>query len=103
MYGMNSSHGKIKRKEDFGARNQSSLEPKIPSGHEALFKFLIVFCEFDSEKHDPHNSGQTEKNFYHPILADLAGANGERHRKATTNQHRRVDGAEPDIEVVAGG
>ena len=69
-----------------------------------LFVFVVVLDEFDAEKTPPSTIvARAIRTMASRAAAQLRRMHGQRHRQAAAEQHRRVDRAEPHIEMTAGG
>ncbi len=64
--------------------------------------FRVILNRLDAEERQTQNNSQHQGNDLRSALADLRAVNGHRHREAAENQHGGVDGAESDVEVIAG-
>ena len=67
-----------------------------------VFVFLVILNRLDAQERQTQNNRQHQGNDLRPALADLRAVNGHRHRKTAEDQHGGVDGAECDVEVIAG-
>src|ERR1700751_617007 len=80
-----------------------AFEMKIgQTGNVVLVKLLLVLDSFDSQECQAKNDRQNEIDDNRLLLSHLRAANGHRNGQAGTDQNRRVDGSEPEIDAGAG-
>src|SRR5204863_5497860 len=93
----------IEREEDLGVTGVRLLELKRRSRYVVLDELAVVLDAFDAEKRRAEDHRDDEKHHQHLALAELRGVDRQRHRQAAGDEHNGVDGAERDVELVAGG
>src|SRR5215470_2512285 len=103
MQRVHAGHREVERKKDLCGPLERRLEAKLPSRNEVLDEFLIVLVRLDAEKHRAEEHREQEAIHDDAAPALLCGMDGERHREAARDEHRRIDRAEQYVEAVAAG
>src|ERR1017187_2535672 len=103
MQGVKCRHGKVKIKKQLGWSCPARIVHKIRSGPEMLFKMVIIFDAFHSQKNGTQKHGDEEKAYERPRFAGAGRVDGQCHRETAGEKNRRIETPEPKIAVTAGG
>ena len=64
--------------------------------------FIVIFNGLDSQERGAQNHRQDQTHDRRPALANLRAVDSHGHRETAHDQDSRIDGAELDVQVVAG-
>src|SRR6185369_560970 len=70
---------------------------------QVILVFVVILDRFYAQERQAQDERQSQTEYLRTQLANLREVDGERHRKTAHDQHRRVDCAERDIQVVTAG
>src|SRR5262245_5752610 len=100
VHGVHSRHREIKREKDFRGGGQRSLESKGAAGHEILFEFGVIFVKLNAEENEPQDDRQHQEPNQRLSSTRFRAMNSQSHGEAAADQHRRIGGAQPNVEAI---
>src|SRR5258705_213815 len=98
---VHAGHGKIEREKELRSGGVWSFKYKCAARHQVLGEFDVILGKFYAKKSRTKQNRQNQKENYGLAFPELRGPHGESNGKTTANQHRRVDGAKPHVEMMA--